>query len=439
MPLTFREHPLRRTVAAELHARTYEPLQAPARVAQLAVMFGEEGPEASIEHLKGLLHTFGGAVPDRFEQHYAADLGPLRLGWERHTEFVTYSFSRQGAFEHPFVGSPLDELPAQWLRALPGETIAAVTMAIEACDAPERDSDALTALFEGNPVIGSEVVAGSARAWSDLRIHSDGLFHILIRDCSMSDNQAGRLAKRILDINCYRALALLGLPLAREVSPPLSEADRRLALVASRMTTRGTPASPGFEGGLLEELTSLATEIEAITARTTYRFDAARAYYGMVQQRLEQLRQQRIEGLQTFSEFLDARLAPAIATCEATQHRQSDLAERAARLTSLLRARVEVSLQEQNRRLLESMDRRAQLQLRLQETVEGLSVMAIGYYGVGLIGYALKGLEKAGLPLDATLGMAIALPFVIGFTWLVLRRIKRRLTGSAEADSHDPA
>ena len=124
-------------------------------------------------------------------------------------------------------------------------------------------------------------------------------------------------------------------------------------------------------------------------------------------------------------------MASAIATCEATQHRQSDLAERAARLTSLLRARVEVSLQEQNRRLLESMDRRAQLQLRLQETVEGLSVMAIGYYGVGLVGYALKGLEKGGLPIDATLGMAIALPFVVGFAWVGLRRIKKRVTGSA--------
>ena len=137
------------------------------------------------------------------------------------------------------------------------------------------------------------------------------------------------------------------------------------------------------------------------------------------------------KGLQTFTEFLDARLAPAIATCESTQHRQTDLAERAARLTSLLRARVEVSLQEQNRQLLESMDRRAHLQLRLQETVEGLSVIAIGYYGVGLIGYALKGLEAGGLPIDASLAMGIAVPLVVGFAWLGLRRVKKRLTGSA--------
>jgi uncharacterized membrane-anchored protein len=251
-----------------------------------------------------------------------------------------------------------------------------------------------------------------------------------VRDCSLSEDQAGRLAKRILDINGYRAMALMGFPLAREVAPVLSQADRQLSAVASRMPAREALVPPTFESDLLAELTSLAAKIEAIAARTTYRFDASRAYYGIVRQRLEQLRQQRIEGLQTFSDFLVSRLAPAIATCEATHRRQGDLADRAARLTSLLRARVEVSLQEQNRRVLESMDRRAHVQLRLQETVEGLSVIAIGYYGVGLIGYALKGLEKSGLPVDSSLGMAIAMPLVVGLAWLGLRRVKKRLTGS---------
>jgi uncharacterized membrane-anchored protein len=430
MPLPFREHPLRENVTAELHARTFEPLHAPERVSHIAAVTGERGSGRNVEHLKRLLAHYGVPIPETVDQHYWTDLGPMRLRWERHTEFVTYTFSKRGAFDHPFAEPVLDQLPQEWLRELPGEVITAVSLAIEPCDAPERSNDELGALFEGNPVIGSEVVGGAGRAWSDLKIHSDGFSHILLRDCGLSENQAGRLAKRVLEINAYRAMALLGFPLAREVSAPLSDADRRLALVASRLSTPDTTAAPDFENELLAELTSLAAEIEAISARTTYRFDASHAYYGMIQQRLEQLRQNRIEGLQTLSEFLDARLAPAIATCEATQRRQHDLAERAARITSLLRARVDVSLQEQNRRLLESMDRRAQLQVRLQETVEGLSVIAIGYYGVGLIGYALKGLESGGLAVDATLGMGIALPFVVGFAWFGLRRIKKRLAHS---------
>ena len=430
MPLVFREHPLRQTVTAELHARTFQPLSAPERVSYLAVVCGEQGTERHVEYLQRLLAHYARPIPETIGQHYAVDLGPMRLRWERHTEFVTYMFSKQGAYEHPFAEPVLHELPEEWLRDLPGEVISAVSMAIEACAIPERGNEALAALFDGNLVIGSEAVGGLARAWSDFKIDANGFVRILVRDCSLSENQAGRLAKRILELNCYRALAFLGFPLAREVSPALSDADRRLALLASRMSTQGASGDPAFESELLAELTNLAAEIEAVSARTTYRFDASRAYYGMVRQRLEQLRQQRIEGLQTFTEFLDARLAPAIATCASTQQRQTDLAERAARLTSLLRARVDVSLQEQNRQLLESMDRRAHLQLRLQEMVEGLSVIAIGYYGVGLTGYLLKGLEHGGLPIDATFGMGIAAPLVVGIAWLGLRRFRKRLTRS---------
>ncbi len=192
---------------------------------------------------------------------------------------------------------------------------------------------------------------------------------------------------------------------------------------------RGVP-----DAELLAELTTLAAEIEAVAARTSYRFEASRAYYAVIRQRLDQLRQRRIEGLQTFTEFLEARLAPAITTCDSTYKRQHDLADRAARLTGLLRARVEVGLQEQNRRLLESMNRRARLQLRLQETVEGLSVIAIGYYGIGLISYFLKGLEGHGLPIEATYATGLAAPAVVLVAWLGIRRMKARLLKQSDVN-----
>ena len=257
---------------------------------------------------------------------------------------------------------------------------------------------------------------------------SDGYLRVLVRDTSLSVNQAGRLAKRLLDLNSYRALAMLGLPLAREVVPVLRDADRRLAEVASRMASRGSYGRPR-----LRERPAVRID------QSRHRDRGGHGPHHLPFRRFPRLLRRgsatvrrvaataHIEGLQTFSGFLDSRLAPAIATCEATQDRQTDLAERAARLASLLRARVEVSLQTQNARLLESMDRRARLQLRLQETVEGLSVIAIGYYGVGLVGYVLKGLEKGGLPLDYSRAMGIAVPLVVGIAWLALRRLKKRL------------
>lgn len=434
MPLPFKEHPLRYQVIAELHARTYEPLRAPERVSHFAAVCGEKGSGRNVGHLLELLQCYGLPLPDpeTIGLQYHARLGDIRLRWERHTEFVTYTFSKRGPFSHPFSTPLLHELPRDWLRQMPGEIITAVSLALEPADLPERGTQELSALFAENTVIGSEVVGGAGRAWSDLRIHADGFSRILVRDQGLSDNQAGRLAKRLLELNDYRAMSLLGLPVAREANASLSDAERRLVMVAARMADENGVGHGVPDAELLAELTALASEIEAVAARTSYRFDASRAYYGVVQQRLEQLRQRRIEGLQTFSEFLDARLAPAIATCNATYKRQEDLAERAARLTSLLRARVEVRLQEQNRGLLVSMNRRAKLQLRLQETVEGLSVIAIGYYGVGLVAYLLKGLEAHGVPINSAYGVGIAVPLVVAFAWYGLRRMKERLLRSGE-------
>lgn len=433
MSLPFPEHPLREAVTAELHARTFDPLSAPARVAHLAYLCGERGSGRQIQYLKRLLAHFGVDAPADVGQQLALDLGGLWLRWERHTEFVTYTFTRVGAFADPFGQTLLDELPQVWLRNLPGQVVTAALLALEPADTPERSLEELVALFDGNPVIGAEVTGGAGKAWTDLRLHADGYMHILLRDVNLSHGQAGRLVKRILEVNSYRAMSLLGLPPAREAALLLSDAEQSLAGVAARMAAAHAAAASEpvqnrvTERELLGELTTLAAEIESIAADTATRFDASTAYYQVVRQRLEQLRQQRIHGLQTVTEFLEARLEPAVATCTATAQRQQNLAARAARLTGLLRARVEVELQEQNRSLLDSMDRRARLQLRLQETVEGLSVVAIGYYGVGLVGYLLKGLEASGWPLDPTLGIGIAVPLIVGGAWLGLRRMKRRL------------
>ena len=427
MALPIKEHPLRRAVSNELHVRSFEPVKAPARVSHLAFLCGERGSGINVDHLKTLLDYFGAPVPESVGQYLMADLGGIRLNWERHTEFVTYTFTQLGDFDDPFEQAVIDELPKQWLEQCPGELVSAITLAMEPASYPERSVDDLTELFGGNTVIGSEVVGGKARAFSDLRIHFDGYSRILVRNENLTEAQAGRLIKRLLEINAYRAMALLGLPLARQAGRSLSDADKQLADLAARLLGHMGQDAADSQSRLLGDLTQLASQIETLSAQTTFRFEASRAYYRVVLQRLDQLRQQRIEGLQTFTEFLDVRLAPAIATCESVADRQRSLGERAARLTGLLRARVEVSLQAQNRNLLESMDRRARLQARLQETVEGLSIIAISYYGVGLVGYVLKALAEQGLPLNPTLGMGILAPLVVVGAWLFLKRVKRHI------------
>jgi uncharacterized membrane-anchored protein len=82
----------------------------------------------------------------------------------------------------------------------------------------------------------------------------------------------------------------------------------------------------------------------------------------------------------------------------------------------------------QNQSLLASMDRRAKLQLRLQQTVEGLSIAAIVYYMAGLVGYVANALGHwpllaAWLPSNETLVGLAVLPVVLGVAW-GLRRLR---------------
>ncbi|MDX1595147.1 MAG: DUF3422 domain-containing protein, partial [Gammaproteobacteria bacterium] len=260
--------------------------------------------------------------------------------------------------------------------------------------------------------------------WTDYQIHDDGYGWVLVRDIDLRMRQAGRLVQRLLDMESYRMMALLGLPPAREHGRELVRLDTELAELTGRINALRDASQ---ERDLLEALTRLAARIEHVVARTNARFSATRAYYGLIQRSIAQLREERLPGLQTFDEFVERRLAPAVRTCESVAERLGALSTRVSRASNLLRTRIDIGIAEQNRDLLASMDRRARLQLRLQQTVEGLSIVVLSYYGVGLVGYLAKGLKSAGAPLDPDLVTGLAVPVVVGVVFAGMHRLHRRL------------
>jgi uncharacterized membrane-anchored protein len=230
------------------------------------------------------------------------------------------------------------------------------------------------------------------------------------------------MMQRLFEIEAYRVLALLALPIARRESPRVVEIERSLAALTQEMANEDR----GDET-LLGELTQLAAQVESAIASSQYRFGASRAYYALVNARINELRERRITGLQTIEEFMARRLSPAMATCASVESRLQELSERVARASSLLSTRVSIAREKQNQALLGSMDRRARLQLRLQQTVEGLSVAAIVYYLAGLVGYGAKALSAAGAPLSPDLVTGAAVPVLALGAWLVLKRVHRRI------------
>lgn len=416
------DHPLRRALNDEVHARPTDSLQAPVRLSYLALM-GSGSRADDIAMLTRLVEGTGAPKPAADANHFSANLGALRIKWERHTEFCRYTFYVQGVEKKPFSEPAISLVPKDWLRDLSGQTIAAIHCnVVRGAKAPDPIRTAET-YFNGNTIIGSMISGGTGRAYTDFRIHADGFGRLLLCDHHMTERQAGRLVQRLFEIDTYRMMALLALPVARKLSPILSEAEVELSEIMSAMQSAGETQEPL----LLDRLTKLEASVERQYTDNHFRFSAANAYYDLVQQRIEELREGRIEGFQTFREFNDRRFLPAIATCRNVSARLGALSERIAHATVHLSTRVSVTREKQNQAILKSMDHRANLQLRLQQTVEGLSVAAITYYIVGLVYYAAKGFIPKTSDYSPEFVAGCAIPIVLIVVALGLYRFHKSL------------
>ncbi|MBC8337627.1 MAG: DUF3422 domain-containing protein [Alphaproteobacteria bacterium] len=417
----FKEHPLREALAAEMHARPHGVIDAPAKISYIAVINDETGAGADQAHLSELCQLFKVPAPPEGTTHFTGDLGPMRLKWERHTEFSAYTFILEAPFEQPFKDTVIEQIPQAWLQALPGEVLVASHFAM---DSEERAVKDVVGLFDNNTVVGAHVSNRRAMVWTDFQIHGDRFRRFLVRNVNNNHRAMARLVQRVAEIETYRSLTMLALPLAREARERVSVAELEVSASIAQLAV-----IEGVEGeqDLLARLSALAAEAESVSAQTSYRFSAALAYSELVARRLKELREERIDGLQPMAEFIERRLGPAMETIENVAKRLESLSLRIARASNLLRTRVDVALEGQNRDLLRSMDRRAKTQLRLQATVEGLSVVAISYYLLSLVSYLAKGAKGLGATLDPFVAVVFAFPVVFAGVWFSVRRVRKSI------------
>ena len=414
-PLGMPSHPLRAAVLGEVHSRPFQLTPTPRVILQLAFVKEKTGADADLDSLAALSQSRGLSGPDPDARHHSLDWGGGRLKWERHTEFSTWTWDAPAppAFNDPVKGHPFGAG-----FTAPGLLISAIRLDLRS----DNDSaDELLSTFDPASLCYSQMDGGLAGAATDFRQDGDGLTRILILDHGLGPARAGALSQRLIEIETYRTLALLGLPEAQRLGPGIRRIEDEMATITAQMRDEKGRDSEH----LLAELIALAADLEAGAAVSLYRFGASRAYDEIVAQRINIIGEQPIPGHETWSGFLKRRLGPAMRTCRAVEDRQASLSGKLARTANLLRTRIDVELERQNRDLLQSMNRRARLQLRLQQTVEGLSIAAVSYYVVGLINYLAKGLAEAGLPIDPTIATALAVAPVMLLIWWIVRRIRR--------------
>lgn len=418
-------HPLRAQLHNEIHARPPEAITAPVACLHVVMLAGEAGREASRAHLAALLRDHHAALPDAHTTHLRLDLGAFRIRWELHTEFVAWTFTvplqAEGFGQREPVGAGA-AVPRDWLAALPGQCLCRLNLWVLQTRGFGSASLVGPVLHE-DTLVASTVAGGHGEVYTDFALHADGASRMVLLVGGMTPRRAGRLVQRLLEIETYRMAALLGLPAAREAAQVLASAEGELAALADAIRS----ADRNAEAGLLDRLTRLAGQVESQFAATHSRFSASSAYFELVDRRIADIDESRLAGMQTIAEFMDRRLSPARATCDWAARRQESLSRRVSRVSNLLRTRVEIEQQQSSQELLASMNRRLDLQLRLQATVEGLSVAAITYYIAGLVSYLAKGGQTLGWPLAPEITAALAIPVVALSVWWSLRRMHRRM------------
>jgi uncharacterized membrane-anchored protein len=418
-------HPQRVALHNEIHARPPEAMSPPLAISHVVMLAGAGEREASREHVATLLRDHHLPQPDAHSNHIRMDVGAFRIRWELHTEFVTWSFSRSidaAGFGERKPATAIDAVPREWLDRLPGQCLAGLHLWV----LPTQDfgdTSLIKHVLNEETLVASTVADGYGEVYTDFALHADGFSRMVLLAGSVAPRRLGRLVQRLLEIDTYRMAALLGLPAAREAAAVLAFAERELAELASAIRAAGRHEEPQ----LLDRLTKLAGQVESQYAETHSRFSASAAYFELVDRRIADIAESRLPGLQTIGEFMDRRLSPARATCEWATRRQDALSQRVSRISNLLRTRVEIEQQQSSQALLATMNKRQGLQLKLQATVEGLSVAAITYYIVGLVSYLAKGAHAVGWPWSAESTAAIAIPVVALAVWWSLRRLHSKV------------
>jgi len=413
-----------------VHTRQSQRIHLPALVVYIAVISNDITLEQECEHLRRLPGQEGIIVDHLQHNFLRLRLQGYTLRWERHTEFTSYSLIQQlpesaqlGATDPDLLSSLV--LPNGWLAGIPGRTFAAIKLVMVHGNLKSPEDMLLSARnwFGERPVVASLVGRNSrSLVVTDFMLRDSGFERMLvIAPPKISVTRAGRIAQRLLEIETYRIMALRGLPVAKKLDSELANSEQQLASITDQLKNKITS-----EQELLDRLVALAVHMERITIEHMYRFTATRAYDKMITQRINELKEKAIPGTQIIGEFMWHRLSPAIAKVEDTAQRMGSLSERISHTSALLRTQVNILTEAQNQQLLEKLTHGQELQLRLQRTVEGLSIAAISYYVVSLILYLTKAGKAAGLLVHPELVTGVAIPLVLLVVWRITRRIQNK-------------
>ena len=470
-------HDLRAEASGSVHQRPFMRVEVPCVVSSITLSHAWHNSEggggevshlnasprrpdydADYEHLRSLCVLFSIPPPERGARFFEADLGGIcTVRWERNTEVQTYTFNAPAKSDdevaRPFDHAPINNVPKHWLERLPGYVTSAVHVAVaEEKTLPNAPlgrfgiRHAVGKHFCGAQTItGCDVDRGRFRTYSDFRMHDDDFCRIVVvcADDGKPNRRtaAGKVVQRMIELDKYRVLSMMGLPFVRALTPRVDQLNAELEEVVDEVskhlnrTDRDEMTQKDHveeQRALLAKLTRITADALKLSKLSAHRMNASQAYAEIVDDRIDFLLMSRVEGLPSMSTFLQATSHPAIRTCKSVSRRLGEVLESSQVTAEMMRTSLTVEQQYQSNRMLDSQLDVAHTQLLLQECVEGLSVVAISYYGIGILGYGAKAAHALGLiSVAPEVAVGVLVPFVGGAVFLALGRLKRIVSARA--------
>ena len=177
----------------------------------------------------------------------------LLLKWELHGEFCGFTVYAQSPMmtnegftdsRKPLqdrVRARLSELGIESLNPSIGERMAAVDIVLKPASYTD-DAAEHAPLFSGNTLVGSTILATQkAQVWTDFQLDQAGFVCMLVTHQGIGSRQAGRVVQRLIDIDTYRMMAMLGIPRAKALSGHFVRPSLNWQALSSESPRRGHP------------------------------------------------------------------------------------------------------------------------------------------------------------------------------------------------------
>jgi len=421
---------LRRALSDELHARAFHEFDGAGRFIRFVFM-----TEDNLSAMHGYVNAFlqeRGKPPIEAESKFARiEFDDFALRFERHTEFLSISLIEKGlAAKAGLLPDAFDKsqsrLPLDWAGAAPATLFHAIWIEIGGKPPRGLDPESMLTVMDSRAIAANRLGDGTSQLHFAFDIDKNGFSRVALYNSDITASRMGRTVQRVVEFETYRLLAMLGFAAVQDNSQKLSQIETEVGKLTTQLAVQ--IKNPGAKvESLLSTLSRQAADLEDISSQTSYRLSATTAYESILADRLAGLGLSRLDGFQGVRGFLNRRMTPAMDSCRAFAERMASLSERIGRAGDLLQTQTEMIIQRQNRDLLRSMNRRAKAQLHLQQTVERLSIAAVTYYGVGLVGYLALPLPLDAWGIDLLVVKAASVPIIAFFVWLAIHRVKQGL------------